>query len=218
MSGGPSQEQQNLYRVAFVKNCFVLLVRAYDAIDTHSLQGAEEPHITGELVRCARTIVERQDAAPWMEHMEVLDDPPQAVAGRHGKRRPRIDIEFVRTGRGLRPRFHVEAKRLYRSDSVNEYFGPGGLQMFVNGEYAGGWSSAGMLGYVQCDTSAVWLHRLASGFVTRRVEIRASEDFPDWAPAGWQGEGLDGVHTSQHDRRLENLGPIRIFHFLLDLT
>ena len=120
-------------------------------MNTHSLQSAEEPHITGELVRCARTIVEREDAAPWMEHMEVLDDPPQAVAGRHGKRRPRIDIEIVRTGRWLRPRFHIEAKRLYRSDSVNEYFGPGGLQMFVNGEYAGGWSSAGML--VMCSVT-----------------------------------------------------------------
>jgi len=218
MSGGPSQEQRDLYRVAFVKNCFVLLVRACDVMDRHSLKSAEEPHITGELVRCARTIVEREDAAPWMEHMEVLDDPPQAVAGRHGKRRPRIDIELVRTGRGMRPRFHIEAKRLYRSDSVNEYFGPGGLQMFVNGEYAGGWSSAGMLGYVQSDTCAVWLRRLAAGFAARRVEICASEGFPDWAPAGWQGEGLDGVHTSLHDRHPENLAPIQIFHFLLELT
>ena len=218
MLGGPSQEQQNLYRLAFVKNCFVLLVRAYGVMETGSLKSAEEPHITGELVRCARTIIEEEDAAPWMEHMEVLDDPPQAVAGRHGKRRPRIDIEFVRTGRGLRPRFHIEAKRLYRSDSVNEYFGPSGLQMFVNGEYAAAWSSAGMLGYVQCDTCALWLRRLASGFVVRRVELRASDDSPDLAPTGWQGDGLDSVHTSQHDRRLENLDPIRIFHFLLELA
>lgn len=218
MSDGPSQDQQNLYRIAFVKNCFVLLVRAYGVMDTHSLQSAEEPHITGELVRCARTIVESDDAAPWMEHMEVLDDPPQAVAGRHGKWRPRIDFEFVRTGRGLRPRFHVEAKRLYRSDSVNEYFGPGGLQMFVDGEYAGRWSSAGMLGYVQSDTCAGWLRRLASGFAARRVEICASEGLSDWTPAGWQGEGLDGVHTSQHDRPLENLGPIQIFHLLVEFT
>jgi hypothetical protein len=153
-----------------------------------------------------------------MEHMEVLDDPPQALAGRHGKKRPRIDIEFVRTGRGIRPRFHVEAKRLYRSDSVSEYFGPGGLQMFVNGEYAGSWPSAGMLGYVQSDACAVWLRRLASGFAARRLEICASEGFPDLAPAGWQGEGLDGVHTSQHERPLQNLGQIQIFHLLVEFT
>ncbi len=218
MPGGPSQGQQSLYRQAFVKNCFILLVRARGNMGAYSLRGAEEPHITGELIRCARMIVESDSAAPWMEHMEVLDDPPQAAAGRHGKQRPRIDIEFVRTGRGQRPRFHVEAKRLYRSDSVNEYFGSGGLQMFVNGDYAGNWPSAGMLGYVQIDTCGVWLRRLASGFATRRVEICASEDFRDWAPAGWQGDGLDGVYTSRHDRRAENLGPIQIFHLLVEFT
>jgi hypothetical protein len=218
MSAGPSQEQQSLYRVAFVKNCFVLLVRAYGAVDTHSLQSAEEPHITGELVQSARTLIESDDAAPWMEHMEVLDDPPQALAGRYGKRRPRIDIEFVRTGRGTRPRFHIEAKRLYRSDSVNEYFGPSGLQMFIDGEYAGIWPSAGMLGYVQSDTYAVWLRRLASGFAARRVEICAREGLPDWASTGWQSLGLDVVHTSHHERPLQKLGQIQIFHLLLEFT
>jgi hypothetical protein len=140
------------------------------------------------------------------------------VAGRHGKQRPRIDIEFVRTGRGQRPRFHVEAKRLYRSDSVNGYFGSGGLQMFINGDYARRWQSAGMLGYVQSDSCAVWLRRLASGFATRRAEICATESIGDWAPAGWQGDGLDGIHTSRHGRHPGNLGPIQIFHLLVEFT
>jgi hypothetical protein len=213
MSGGPSQEQRDLYRVAFVKNCFVLLVRACDVMDRHSLKSAEEPHITGELVRCARIIVEREDAAPWMEHMEVLDDPPQSLPGRYGKKRPRIDIEFVRTGRGVRSRFHVEAKRLYRSDSVNEYFGPSGLQMFITGNYAPGWPSAGMLGYVQSDTCATWLHRLESGFAVRSVEICACDGM---APVGWEGVGLQSVQMSQHERTLPNQGRIQIFHLLLE--
>ena len=72
MSSSPSQEQQSLYRLAFVKNCFVLLIRSRCEMDAHSLQGAEEPHITGELVRCARILVESDNAAPWMEHLEVL--------------------------------------------------------------------------------------------------------------------------------------------------
>jgi hypothetical protein len=218
MLAGPSEEQQSLYQLAFVKNCFVLLVRAHSALDTRSLKTAEEPHITGELVRFARALIEGDEAEPWMEHMEVLDDPPQALAGRYGKNRPRIDIEIVRTGRGMRRRFHIEAKRLYRSDSVNEYFGPSGLQMFINGEYAGSWPSAGMLGYVQSDTCAIWLRRLASGFAARRVEVSACEGFPDWAPAGWQYVGLDGVHMSRHERPLRNLGRIQIFHLLVEFT
>jgi hypothetical protein len=77
MLAGPSEEQQALYRLAFVKNCFVLLIRAHDALDVRSLKTAEEPHITGELVRSARILIESDEAEPWMEHMEVLDDPPQ---------------------------------------------------------------------------------------------------------------------------------------------
>ncbi len=217
MSAGPSDEQQSLYRLAFVKNCVVLLVRVYRAVDTRSLRTAEEPHITGELVRFARALTESDAAEPWMEHMEVVDDPPQTLAGRYGKKRPRIDIEFVRTGRGMRPRFHIEEKRLYRSDSVYEYFGPSGLQMFIHGKYAGSWPSAGMLGYVQSDTCAIWLRRMAVGFGTRHAEICVCEDFPDWSPAGWEGEGLDNVYASHHERPL-NLGKIQIFHLLLDFA
>jgi hypothetical protein len=213
MLDGPSETQQDLYGLAFVQNCFLLLIRVHGQLDIRSLQAAEEPHITGELVRLSRALIESGEADPWMEHMEVLDDPPQSLPGRYGKKRPRIDIEFVRTGRGVRSRFHVEAKRLYRSDSVNEYFGPSGLQMFITGNYAPGWPSAGMLGYVQSDTCATWLHRLESGFAVRSVEICACDGM---APVGWEGVGLQSVQMSQHERTLPNQGRIQIFHLLLE--
>src|SRR6185437_8280784 len=123
MFAEPSGEQQTVYRSAFVRNCMVLIVRSHLNLDRDSLGTAEEPHITGMLVEAVRNLLESAGAEPWMEHIEVLDDPPQILAGRYGKARPRIDIEFVQTLRGRRPRFHIEAKRLYRSDSVNEYFG-----------------------------------------------------------------------------------------------
>jgi len=201
-----------------VKNCFVLVIRAYGVLDSRSLKTSEEPHITGELVRATRRLIESDDAEPWMEHMEVLDDPPQNLTGRQGKKRLRIDIEFVRTGRGIRPRFHIEAKRLYRSDSVNEYLGPSGLQMFIRGQYAGSWPSAGMLGYVQSDSYSAWLLRMASGIAARRVEICVCEGIPGWAPAGWDGLGLNNVHVSYHERLLGGLGRMQIFHLLLEFT
>jgi hypothetical protein len=218
MLAGPSEEQQGLYRLAFVKNCFVLVVRSSGALDTHSLRNAEEPHITGELVRFARILIEGDNAEPWMEHLEVLDDPPQDLTGRYGKNRPRIDIEFVFAGRGRRPRFHIEAKRLYRSDSVSEYFGSSGLQMFIGGEYAGIWSSAGMLGYVQSETCATWLRRLASGALARRIELRVCEGAPDLAHAEWEGLELGAVLASCHERSPKDRGRIRIFHLLLDFA
>src|ERR1035441_6829644 len=122
----PSDDQQTAYRMAFVRNCLILIVHAHERLDTHALATAEEPHITGELVKSARGLIESPEAEPWMEHIEVLDDPPQNTPNRYGKKRPRIDIEFVTTGRGKRPRFLIVLKRLCRPDSVSEYFASGG--------------------------------------------------------------------------------------------
>jgi hypothetical protein len=210
-----SPEQQTFYRAAFARNCLSLLVRAHSRLAAASLRGAEEPHITGELIREAQDLIESDQAEEWMEYLEIKDDPPQNVPGRFGKKRPRIDFEFVLVSRGRRPRFHIEAKRLYRSDSVNEYFGSGGLSMFVDATYAADWPSAGMLGYVQSDTCAVWLSRLDAGLNDRLVTLRVCSPPPRWVSAGWSGDGVDEVMTSCHDRSHRNLGQIAIHHLLL---
>jgi hypothetical protein len=216
MLAGPSEAQQNLYGLAFVQNCLLLLVRVHGKLNRRSLQTAEETHITGELVRRAKALIESDEADPWMEHLEVLDDSPQSVPGRYGKNRPRIDFEFVRTGHGLRRRFHLEAKRLYRSGSINEYFGPRGLQMFTRGEFAHEWPSAGMLGYVQSENCSTWLGRLVVGFAARSSDICACSGL---TPVGWEDLRLEGVHTSQHQRTLPTTqGPIEILHLLLEFT
>jgi len=214
MSGGPP-EQQKLYRIAFARNCMALLVRAQSRMKPRRLRTAEEPHITGEIIREAQEIVESELAEAWMDHIEIKDDPPQNVAGLVGKKRPRIDFEFVQVGRGRRPRFHIEAKRLYRSDSVNEYFGDGGLLMFVKGLYAADWPSAAMLGYVQSDDCAIWLTRLADGLKARSISLRVLKPSPEWKSAMWSGDGLNDVKISHHNRSKERLGPIAIYHLLL---
>jgi len=209
-------EQQSLYRPAFARNCMAILVRARGRLNPASLQAAEEPHITGELIREAQNLIENDGAESWMEHLEIKDDPPQNVPGRFGKSRPRIDFEFVYVVRGAHPRFHIEAKRLYRSDSVNEYFGSNGLEMFVDGTYAAEWPSAGMLGYVQTDDSATWLNRLAGGLKTRSISLHISGGPPEWEATNWSCDGLDDVKTSLHERAQPNLGPIAIHHLLLE--
>lgn len=192
-------------------------MRARRTLDAGTLKGAEEPHITGLLVKSARTLTESVDAEPWLEHLEIIDDPPQNdIPERVGKARPRIDIEFVQTGRGKRPRFHVEAKRLYRSDSVNEYFGGGGLGMFLNGTYARLWSSAGMIGYIQSDDRAVWHNKLINGFSTRKENLNTCREQSNWQPAGWVEDGLTAVQESCHERNPETLGKIGIYHLLLE--
>lgn len=218
MDAIPSEQQQALYRLAFIQNCLMLVVHSHQSLDRIPFRSAEEPHITGELVRTARNLLESTHAQSWMEHLEVLDDPPQNVLTRVGKKRPRIDIEFVRTMHGRRPRFHVEAKRLYRSDSVNEYFGADGLGMFVNGSYAREWPSAGMIGYVQSDDRATWEFRLLEGFSRRSSELSVCPDQPNWRTAGWSGEALESVQQSCHDRTASGIGRIQVFHLLLDFV
>jgi hypothetical protein len=212
MSSEPSDAQKIIYRLAFVRNCLVLLLRGYARLNPRELRGAEEPHITGEIVRSVREALEAANAEPWMQNFDILDDPPQNIPGKFGKRRPRIDIEFVRLMPGRRPRFHIEAKRLYRSDSVNEYFGNEGLGMFVAGTYAADEISAGMLGYIQTEDSRAWLDRLARGFERLAIQLRVLETFRS-APAC---QDIAAVQISGHERTPAALGRIDIYHLLLE--
>ena len=217
MTPVPGRAQSDLYRPAFVHNCFNLLVRAHRSLKGVSLSSEEEPSITGLLVQRAKDEIESETAESWMEHIEVLDDPPQNdQTDRLGKKRPRIDLEFVETGRGQRPRFHVEAKRLYRADSAGEYFGASGLGMFLTGSYASRWPSAGMLGYVQTKSCPEWRASIAARFSRNSTELRACPDRKHPSNPGWTTDGLGEVQASCHGRTPANLGPIEIFHLLLD--
>lgn len=213
----PTDQQESLYRPAFAHNCLLLIVRAHEVLESGPLQSAEEPQITGLLVKRAKELAEMDDAEPWLEHLEIVDDPPQNDdPDRQGKTRPRIDIEFVQTGRGKRPRFHVEAKRLYRSDSTNEYFGERGLAMFLNGTYASKWPSAAMLGYVQSDNRATWLDALARGFSSRKKRLNGCGGQSNWRSAIWSSDGLADVRETCHERTPQTLGKVVIYHLLLE--
>jgi hypothetical protein len=204
-----------LYRLAFIRNCHILVLRGYELIKAEDLSQVEETSITGELVRGVREVLESEDAEAWMQLFEVLDDPPQNVPDKKGRSRPRVDIEFVRlSGRGKRPRFHIEAKRLYRSDSVTEYFGDGGLGCFIAGRYAAQEAAGGMLGYVQTETSLEWLGRLRTGFAERAETLRVARGTTLAEAEGLQD--LAPLQMSRHGREPAALGQIEVFHLLLD--
>jgi hypothetical protein len=204
-----------LYRLAFIRNCHILVLRGYEVIKAADLSQAEETSITGELVRGVREVLESEDAEAWMQLFEVLDDPPQNVPNKLGRNRPRVDIEFVRlSGRGKRPRFHIEAKRLYRSKSVDKYFGEDGLGCFIAGRYAAQEVAGGMLGYVQTDTSLEWLGRLRTGFAERAETLRVARGTTLAEAEGLQD--LAPLQMSRHGREPDTLGQIEIFHLLLD--
>ncbi len=215
MPSGPDPDRTVLYRLAFIRRCHILVLRGYEVIKGEDLSREEETSITGELVRGVREVLESEGAEAWMQLFEVLDDPPQNVAGRLGRSRPRVDIEFVRlSGRGKRPRFHIEAKRLYRSDSVKEYFGDDGLGCFIVGRYAADEAAGGMLGYVQTDTALKWSNRLRTGFTEKTGMLRVLRGTTLAEANGLRD--LGSIQVSRHRREPATLGQIEIFHLLLD--
>lgn len=189
-----------------------MLALVYERLDRPSFREIQEPSITGELVRSMKEVLELEDAPDWAIPLCVADDPPQNVEGRLGKRRRRIDIEVERAGRGKRPRFHFEAKRLHDSSSLGAYVGIDGLQLFVRGIYSPDSNEAGMLGYVQAGTCSFWARELKKRLAANpgKYKLRADGSLTRILLARQLGES----HRSRHDRPNPK-GPISIFHTFL---
>lgn len=204
-----------VYQLAFIRNCHRWLAAGYAILDHRSLQGAQEPAITGEVVRAMKEVKLRADAPTWMIRMYVADDPPLNAPGRLGKQRRRVDIEFERSERGVAFHFHCEARRLYRSDSVPEYLGNEGLGMFLAGEYARDEDSGGMLGYVQNEDVGEWLARLATALGANPAKYAVTADGA-FTLASLIPE-LPQIHQSKHARSTVGQA-ILIFHTLLSFV
>lgn len=210
---GSATSNTLLYQDAFIKKCHALIAQGYSRLNKPVMQVADEPVITGELVKEIKNVLESDDAPGWMAHFYLADDPPQNVPGRLGKSRRRVDIEFERGGRrGARPRLHFEAKRLYKPTSVGAYLGDEGLSLFVRGEYAATQDIGGMIGYIQIDTPAEWIQRIRASLIAD-PERFALHLPPGLIPAHLD-EGLESSQMSHHDRG--TIGrPIAICHNFL---
>src|SRR5208337_5586090 len=101
---------------------------------------------------------------------EVREQVPLNVHEKHGKRRPKMDIEVERHRRGIRPCLGFEAKRLGRGETVGGYLGSEGLTAFLTGYYPTTHGEAGMLGYIQERTNDEWSAKLA-----RELSLNATQ-------------------------------------------
>jgi hypothetical protein len=179
-----------------------VLATGFQRLVAATLAKKEETAITGLLVEQMRAFVASRDCPRGAQHFSVHDDRPEGTNGLEGKRRPRIDIVVERTGMGTRPKFHFEAKRLDRSDSVAEYVGEDGMGCFLSGKYAKGEPDAGMLGYVQQGTPETWAQRLREKLATESVA---------WAQHSLH-VSLPHSYRSSHTRDGQ---PFGLFHVLL---
>jgi hypothetical protein len=203
------------YRLAFFRKCCKLIGLGYARLKPESLCLAEETEITGELVRAIAAALESDDHPSWMRFFFVADDPPQNVGGRLGRRRLRVDLEFIESRVTPRNRFRCEAKRLYRSGSVSEYLGSEGLGMFLTGAYSSSEDESGLIGYVQTGSVSEWLDRIDAGLRIgeRDLAICTGTRF---GPVD-VGSGLKGAWLSCHERTTVGRR-IHIFHILLSFA
>ncbi len=120
----------------------------------------DETAITGFIAEAIQDILDGPDSPLWCNQIVIKDDPPIPGGGRTGRKRWRPDLIFESVERRPRPKYHFEAKRLRKQQSINDYLGEGGLQCFISGRYAHESDEAGMLGYIQCDNISIWVERL----------------------------------------------------------
>ncbi|MFH1137762.1 MAG: hypothetical protein V1816_16970 [Pseudomonadota bacterium] len=190
-----------------------LIAGGYRLLDAPSFATQEETAITGELVRCMKEFMESNEASGWAVHYDIAEDPPLNVAGRLGKSRPRVDIEFLRTGApGARPRLLFEAKRLQQSSghTVGVYLGRDGLGCFLSGKYPITHGEAGMLGYIQSGSESEWSNKIEKALSDHGERYGVTP--PAFQPR--QLCSLKHTYLSRHHGR-QGSGYITIHHVLL---
>ncbi|MCX6704586.1 MAG: hypothetical protein NTZ07_04060 [Candidatus Woesebacteria bacterium] len=205
------------YKDRFYHQALLLVMEGYNILikNENDYSNEEEPHITGEIVRCARLYIEAPDSPAWVCHYTVHDDPPENDGQRKGKHRKRVDIIFEHTQQGEHPRIRFEAKRLKNPDFlVEKYIGEEGLCEFLEGNYAQNDSVAGMLGYAQSDNCDYWYIQIPEKLKSNKLQILLKDkDF--WQKPDFKN--IEHCYKTWHNRK-NNLPEILIYHLLLDFT
>ena len=209
----PNDDRED-YRRIFRRQVFQLLKWGYDRLNAAIYQTAEEEDITGDLVKELDGITQGRSYPHWVGNLYIFEDPRVNVDGRKGKRRQKIDIEFVCVQHGPRPRFYFEAKRLSAGThaTIGKYLGSEGLGEFLAGNYGREDNEAGMLGYIQSHTPDYWAEKIKNKLIN---DPHAYQVGPD---GRWKKkkiiEGLEHCYRT-NDYRSIGKSPMTMIHCFL---
>jgi len=209
----PNDDRED-YRRIFRRQVFQLLKWGYDRLNAAIYQTSEEEDITGDLVKELDEITQDRSYPHWVGNLYICEDPRVNVDGRKGKRRQKIDIEFVRVQQGPRPCFYFEAKRLSAGThaTIGKYLGSEGLGEFLAGNYGREVNEAGMVGYIQSHTPDYWAGKIKNKLIT---DPHAYQVGPDGC---WTKKkiikGLEHCYRTDHYRTIGK-SPITMFHCFL---
>jgi len=198
LSRGRSDNRAD-YQAAFLQRVHRLLQLAYESLTPGDYETAEEDDITGDLCKQMRHLTEIAPIERWMGQFSIHDqDPSNDVTStttglpRKGKRRLKIDVRIVCKHQTPNRGYCIEAKRLYRSDSVSEYVDDEGVGAFVIEEYAKDDDFGGMIGYVQSQEITDWLPKIEAKLARQRSH-------KIWTPTQFRG-GPKLCYASTHQR------------------
>ena len=158
-------------------------------------------------------VIQAPSSPVWVDHYHVQEQILKNINDKRGKRRPKMDIEFERSGRGDRPILGFEAKRLGRGNNVGTYLGKEGLSAFVSGYYPTTHGEAGMLGYVQEQTPETWAAKLARRLTHDVAEYQVTSD------GGWHSLDREAAFPASRTFHTDTQGrSLSIIHVLLAFT
>jgi hypothetical protein len=148
------------YWPPFREQIHELLAWGYEDAKGWIRHNHEEEEITGFITEAIQNRLATAGCPVWCEHYAVKENNPVSGKGLTGKRRKVPDFIFELTS-PPRPEYILEAKRLRAESQFREgYYFHKGLARFLREEYASRYLEAGMIGYIQCDTSDEWGERL----------------------------------------------------------
>ncbi|MFM9961982.1 MAG: hypothetical protein ACKV2Q_12240 [Planctomycetaceae bacterium] len=187
-----------------------LIWLGHQRLDAVSFATTDEDVITEKLVVAMKAAQADESSPSWVDRYEIHEQRPQNVESKHGKHRPKMDIEFERPCRGFRPRLGFEAKRLRKSSGLRDYLGEEGMAAFLNGYYPTTHGEAGMLGYVQDSSTSDWATRIEYQLVTSGGDHRVIVD------RHWK-RTAEPVARPWYESRHTDLSqaPLRVIHVLL---
>jgi len=168
-----------VYEDALIRRSHELVALGYVRLVPSELAGLEETDITGKLCDAMNAVLDGSDAPPWAIVMTVVDDQPESVRDKTGKHRPRTDVCVRCTNPRPEHRFRFEAKRLNEKASLAVYLGNDGLLALTRGYY-GELPYAGMIGYVQTETTPEWSDRIRDALraAPRKYDVAEPITFP----------------------------------------
>ena len=161
-SGHPDAGSKRSFTDAFIGHAHRILQAGYQRLSAADYHASEEDEITGDLAFEMNEVLTNSRES-WMRMFQVHDQHPVTPPGgpksvrRVGKRRSKIDLQFVANSKSGFHRFSWEAKRLGPNHTIRAYLGAAGMGCFLSGQYASDCDFGGMLGYAQTGDASSWL-------------------------------------------------------------